>query len=160
MNLKIIFLALIFSLSYHPVTVNAAFPMKQEEPVLFRHLDQDYNTSVDQAISKSASVIAITKPIRETTTDASREGGELGLVSFGLGLIGLVSFVAAVAASMPGLLVVSFLSALGAVITGAMSFRRKNNGFAIAGFVMGMLEVVPLALLVAFLATAPYKKEE
>jgi hypothetical protein len=142
--MKYLFLILSFLLFAGLYSVSyAAYPMQHtSEPMAAAPVPQEaFHDKIKAAVHK------LTTPL--PAVEGSQAGdGTIGIVSFALGIGGLALIIASgVGAPILGLLGIA--CGIGAIVTGAMGFKQRNRGWAVAGFVLGVLEVLILVLAVA-----------
>lgn len=123
----------------------AAYPIQvhtcQEPATVLPAPQTGINDKVNAAIQKLA------KPLPDAK-EGHADDGLIGAISFGLGIGGLALIIAAGALGLPFLLALGIGAGIGAIITGAMGFKKQNKGLAIAGFVLGIIDITVLLLIV------------
>lgn len=115
----------------------AAFPAKSEA-VTYQYPSYEH---INKQHPKSSGI--------SSTQNGSSIYGYLsfgaGLAAFGLLLtsfVGISSFMA----------IVMGVLALAAIVLGIIGFKKPNRGFAIAGFILGILALAPILLFIAYAA--------
>ena len=83
---------------------------------------------------------------------STKDGSSLyGYISFGTGLAAFGLFLTVVVGISSLMVLIMGVLALFAIVLGIIGFNKPNRGFAITGFILGILALVPMALIVAFL---------
>jgi hypothetical protein len=125
----------------------AAFPIGAENaaeaPITESTRKRSFDKLIDQAIEKYN--LPTPKPFGEAA-----ETPVFGILAFVLGLAGLAAFVGAFALASPILLVGTLLCGIGAIVLGILGRKKPLKGFAIAGFALGIVDLV-LLLIVAII---------
>lgn len=127
----------------------AAFPLNSETaPAAAIVSESTKKRSFDGLIEKTIEKYNLPAP--KPYGDAA-ETPVFGILAFVLGLAGLAAFVGAFAIASPILLVGTLLCGIGAIILGIIGRKRPLRGFAIAGFALGIVDLVLLLILAIIL---------
>lgn len=102
----------------------AAFPLKKQSTIL---------SSAVQGAEHSA--------LPPTYHNNINDEGGTGLFAFGSGMGGLICYILAALMMNAVLLGVGFVLGILAIIFGAKGHNKRNQGFAIAGCILGIIEV-------------------
>jgi hypothetical protein len=129
----------------------AAFPIKKQNEILRTAIERSGGINTMQAYPP-------------TYYNNINDDGSTGLLAFGLGMGGLVSYVlgailwdgTAASSTVISVFAIGFVLAILAIIFGAKGHDRRNQGFAIAGCILGIIEAsIPIiALLLGLLFAA------
>jgi hypothetical protein len=126
----------------------AAFPISAENtteaPVTESTRKRSFDQLIDQTIEKYN--LPTPKPFGEAA-----ETPVFGILSFVLGLTGLAAFVGAFVVASPLLLIGTLLCGIGALVLGIIGRKKPLRGFAIAGFALGIVDLVLLLVMAIIL---------
>lgn len=137
--MKALYIAIIICFSH--LTCSAAFPVKQQDKILVATATQQH----------------ITQPhLTEPDKSGPEQNGTFGVVAAILGGVSLLTTTLGLAVmNAPEFLIpIGVLTGIGAIIFGKIGAERKNEGWAKAGLVAGIISVgaiVALFLLALFI---------
>ena len=140
-------LAILISLLMAVPAANAAFILRSKKAVVQRQAQPPLAES-HFSIKKFRQYLRA-RPYQEEV------GAGFGIASLGTAIAGLLCLVlfSSTAGSL-ALLVATLVLAISAVVFGAMGLRREMKGLAIAGMIMGIVEIVAICLGIVFVAIA------
>ena len=130
----------------------AAFPIQTESMPTATQQHQTFGEKVQSAIKR------YTSPVAPQEAGSSADNGTTGILSFTFGVAGILTLIAGI---ITGGSVILLWPAFGiaAIVLGAIGLNKKNNGLAVAGFVLGLIEVTVFlaAIVLAIASISSYK---
>lgn len=147
-NLKPYILVVVAFLLFAAPKAYAAFPLQpkanNESETVARQTDVDFKALVNSAIERFTQ-----RPAPSPASDGM-EGSGIGIASLVTGIVGILALAFAAIVGWPAF-VFSILAGVAAIILGAMGIKQSKRGLAIAGLVLGIvnLSLIVLTVLLA-----------
>jgi hypothetical protein len=83
------------------------------------------------------------------------DGGWIGITALSLAAVALISFIVGLTSFYwGGLLLAAIGASIAAIVLGAIGLKKKNGGAALAGMILGILEIVAFLTLIVVLVAA------